>query len=348
MNMIVAAAVGMAACGISAATGSPLRVEARRWGLTDRPAAHRPQRRSIPFLGGLAIAAGTLMAVPWAAGDIRLAAILAGALLLAVLGLLGDMRPLRMGTRPAVVGLAACGVALSGVTVPLTGGWADIPLTACWIVVTTCATELLDDMDGALGAVAVTTALLLSLTALAGGLPAPGILLAALAGGCLGFLAHNWPPARMFMGDSGALFIGFAISCSAVLIFSEVAAGSLAGMLAGVLAVTLLGSVNASVVLLARLLDRRPLFRSASDHLSHRMRALGIGRQTAACLQAGSAAVTCMLGLAVAAGAVAPTTAIGACGLAWLVATAVALRIRLTGHVGPAGPRGSTRRPARR
>jgi UDP-GlcNAc:undecaprenyl-phosphate GlcNAc-1-phosphate transferase len=347
MNVIMALGVGMAACGISAAVGRPLRVEAQRWGMIDRPAPHKPHRRATPYLGGIAIVAGTLVAVPWTLSEPRLATMIVGALVLAVLGLLDDMRPLATGTRPAVVSLAACGVALSGVTIPVTGGWPDIPLTVAWIVAATWFTELLDDMDGALGAVAVATGSLLALTALAAGLPHPGILLAALTGACLGFLTHNWPPARMFMGDSGSLLIGFVISCSAVLVFAEISGGSTLGTLAGVIPVTLLGLVNASVVLVARLWDRRPLFRGAGDHLSHRLRALGIGRAAAACLQAGSAAVTCVLALAVAAGAVMPAHALGASGAAWLFTAAVALRVRLRGKVGPAGA-GRERRRARR
>ena len=99
----------------------------------------------------------------------------------------------------------------------LLGRWVDDAGTVAWIVVLTNSFNLLDNMDGAAAGIALGTGPFLALLALATGRRELAVLLIAVMAGCAGFLVHNWAPARIFMGDSGSLFLGYVLATSALL-----------------------------------------------------------------------------------------------------------------------------------
>jgi len=162
-----------------------------------------------------------------------------------------------------------------------------------WIVVITNSFNLLDNMDGAAAGVACVTGAALSLSAFTVGQWGISVLLLALSCGCAGFLPHNWTPARIFMGDSGSLFIGFVISASAFLVCAP--SGS-AATIAGPLMATFVATVDTCVVLVSRHRAGRPLMLGGTDHVSHRLRRLGFSTRQVALVLSGTAALT---GLAV-------------------------------------------------
>ncbi|MFI6598990.1 MraY family glycosyltransferase [Nonomuraea sp. NPDC050536] len=272
-----------------------------------------------PYLGGVAILLGTLTCV-FAAVDPSMIAILLGGCAVAILGLLDDLQPLSPVVRLMVEVVVATGVVLNGVRAPLSGQWMDIPLTVLWIVLITNAFNLLDNMDGALAGIGAVSCGLLSATAFALGQPSPGLLLAALSAACLGFLLHNWRPARMFMGDAGSLFLGFTTSCSAVLLVSQQGG---AAVPAGMLLPVFMGVVDTGVVLISRKLNGRSLLRGGTDHVSHRMRRLGLGTGTVVVTLAAVAGLGGVLGLAIVLGAVDATVAMIAAGGAALLLVAL-------------------------
>jgi UDP-GlcNAc:undecaprenyl-phosphate GlcNAc-1-phosphate transferase len=116
------------------------------------------------------------------------------------------------------------------------------------------------------------------------------VLLVALACGCAGFLPHNWTPARIFMGDAGSLFIGFVISASALFVFARTDDTGVAGPLM----VTFVATVDTCVVLVSRRRAGRPLMLGGTDHVSHRLRRLGLSTGQVAFALSGTAAVTCL------------------------------------------------------
>ncbi|WP_188192426.1 glycosyltransferase family 4 protein [Nonomuraea sp. SYSU D8015] len=275
MNATTIWAVGVAGFLICCLAVVPLKRLALRWGLTDQPSANKAHARPTPYLGGIAIALGTLVPAVTALGlaDQRITAVLLAATVMALVGLIDDIRPMQPFTKLTVGTVAASGVVSSGVHVTLFGGWLDGSLTVLWIVVVANSFNLLDNMDGALGAVATVTAALLAGTAFVSGHESLGLLLTALACTSLGFLPHNWAPAKTFMGDSGSLFIGFILSCSAVFLVSGQDPDT---MVAGLLLPTFVATVDTGVVFFSRLRVGRSPLTGGTDHVSHRLRRMGL------------------------------------------------------------------------
>ncbi|MER5622122.1 MraY family glycosyltransferase [Streptosporangium sp. NPDC002544] len=280
MSGTIALAAGTA-CILTVTVAVPLRRLALHWDLVDRPGGHRAHTRPTPYLGGIAIAVGTAVPTAIALGfaDLQITAILLAATAVCVLGLIDDIAPLPAATRLTVEAVVAIGVVLSGVQVTVTGTWLDGALTVVWVVVMTNSFNLLDNMDGALGTVAAVTAGLLAATALVQGHIALAVLLAALTCACLGFLPHNWAPARMFMGDSGSLFLGFTLACSATVLVTGRPPDE---TIAGLLLPTFVATVDTCVVFLSRILTNRSPLQGGTDHVSHRLRRTGLGTRTVA------------------------------------------------------------------
>nr|WP_055507608.1 MraY family glycosyltransferase [Nonomuraea pusilla] len=294
MSAATAVAAGAGASLICGLTIVPLRRLALRWGMTDRPGAKKAHARPTPYVGGIAIALGTLVPAVAVLGfaDIRITAILMAAAIVALLGLIDDIRPLPPVTRLVVETVAATGVVLSGVHVHLAGDWLDLPLTVVWIVVMANSFNLLDNMDGVLGAVATVTAAFLAIMAFAAGEPALALLLVMLTCAGIGFLPHNWAPAKTFMGDSGSLFIGFVLTCSAVFLISGHTWDTVA---AGLLLPTFVATVDTGVVFLSRLRAGRSPLLGGTDHVSHRMRKIGLSVRLVASALGLMAAAACGL-----------------------------------------------------
>jgi len=292
MSGIVAVASGAAAAVICGAGLVPLKRLALRWDLVDRPGAKKAHARPTPCVGGIAIMAGTFvttLAAPELT-DQRVIAILLAATAVGLLGLIDDIRPLPAVTRLLVETVAAVGVVLSGVHVTLAGGWVDDVATVVWIVVLANSFNLLDNMDAALGAVATVTAVFLAVSAFVSAHTSLALLLIVLACATLGFLKHNWPPAKVFMGDSGSLFIGFLLSCSAVLL---VTGQEPATMIAGLILPTFVAIVDTGVVFLSRLRAGRSPLLGGTDHVSHRLHRLGLPARAVA---AGLGLIAAVLG----------------------------------------------------
>ncbi|XVQ82609.1 glycosyltransferase family 4 protein [Microbispora siamensis] len=291
-----------------AAVATPvLRRLALRRGIMDRPGGDKAHAQPTPYLGGIAIMLGTVPpAVLAGPADARALAILIGGVAMTLLGLIDDLIPLPQGTRLAVESVAAGMVVLTGVQAPVTGSWLDGPLTVLWIVVVTNSFNLLDNMDGALAAVTVVTATLLAAAAFATAQPAIGLVLTTLPLAALGFLPCNWAPARIFMGDSGSLFIGFVLASSTALLVTGTGTGA---AIAGLLLPTFVATVDTGVVMLSRRRAGRPMTQGGTDHLSHRLRILGFSTRLTALALAALAAASGMLNLVMTLGWIPPVGA---------------------------------------
>ncbi|MFI6788159.1 glycosyltransferase family 4 protein [Nonomuraea sp. NPDC050383] len=322
MSGALTSAACAAAFLMTAVTAVPLKRLALRWGMTDRPGGHKAHKRATPYLGGVGIALVTVLTTVAGGGlaDLRLTAILLAATAVAALGLIDDIAALPAVTRLTVEAVGAVGVVLAGVELTVTGGWADGPLTVVWIVVVTNSYNLLDNMDGALGAVTAVSAAFLAVVAFLRGEAAFGLFLVVLAGAALGFLPHNWAPARMFMGDTGSLFIGFGLTCSAIVLVTGRGPDT---TVAGLLLPAFVAIVDTGVVVFSRVRAGRSPLSGGTDHVSHRLRRLGFDTRLVAVvlgLTAGLAGALCtamVLGLVppLAAAIVAAVTALAAIGL---------------------------------
>ena len=192
--------------------------------ITDRPAPGKVHRGATPYLGGVAICvaavASALVLPGWPRGAF---AFLAAACLVSVAGLVDDVRGLSATTRLAIE-IPAAGLAVAaGARADLFGNWIDFVISVVFLVVLTNAFNLLDNIDGAAGAIGTTIAIALATAALIEGQVLVGGLAVVVAATCLGFLVYNWYPASIFMGDAGSLFLGFILAVIALKLRTGVA-----------------------------------------------------------------------------------------------------------------------------
>jgi UDP-GlcNAc:undecaprenyl-phosphate/decaprenyl-phosphate GlcNAc-1-phosphate transferase len=256
----------------------------------DRPRVHTAP---VPRIGGLAIVAGILVpALVFIGADRPYFGILAGTAGVAAVGLIDDI----WGLRPSVKLLAVMVIALvpvvgydltfDHITLPLFGnhdiGWLAYPLTILWIAFLANLVNLIDGMDSLAAGIVAIAAASMALLAASYGRTDAAALAAIVCGATLAFLRHNYHPAKIFMGDSGALALGFLLAAMAVQGILKTAATItlLAPML--VLAVPIL---DTSFVVLKRLKYRRPPWGADHNHFYHRFMRIGFSqRRTAAYL----------------------------------------------------------------
>ena len=187
----------------------------RRSALAARLADH-PNERSLhaaptPRIGGLGIAAGTLPFAAAFADSAPLAAVAGCALALAVVSLVDDFRSLPIEVRLPAHALAACTVVLAlaqpSQTIPW--GWMGAALAVVGIVWCANLFNFMDGADGLAGGMGTLGFAALAVAAAIAGHHALAVFCAAIASACAGFLAHNFPPARIFLGDCGSIPLGF-------------------------------------------------------------------------------------------------------------------------------------------
>ncbi len=186
----------------------------------DHPGGHKSHADPVPYLGGLAIVGAFALTVgvaalvrPPVSGQGELFAVLGLAVLLATVGLLDDLRGLSPAVRLVVEVAAGFVLWKIGAGVDLFGpGITDALVTIVWVVGITNAFNLLDNMDGLSSGVAAIAAGSLFVIASQNGQFLVAALAIGLAGCALGFLRHNFHPARIYMGDAGALFLGFMLA----------------------------------------------------------------------------------------------------------------------------------------
>ncbi len=210
---------------------------ARRLRIVDMPGARKIHTRAIPRVGGVAIVLAMLAAtlpllwMPATVGErfrqvqTPVVTLLAGGVFMFFIGLIDDIRGLRARVKLLGQLLAATAVCLSGTRIDHLGignwtdvdlGWWSWPLTVFWIVGITNALNLIDGLDGLAAGISAITAAALAFFAICMNQPVTAVIMLALLGSLVGFLFLNFNPARIFMGDSGSLFIGFVLAAVSV------------------------------------------------------------------------------------------------------------------------------------
>ena len=256
----------------------------------DRPRVHT---EPIPRIGGVAIVVAILVAAAlWVDVDGPYTGMLIGTALVALVGLYDDINGLRPSAKLLAVTLGALipvlgwDLQIEHVTLPFLGdhdiGWASVPLTLLWVAFLANLVNLIDGMDAlAAGIVAIASGSF-ALLAVSFGRADAAVLAAIVCGATLGFLRHNYHPAKIFMGDSGALALGFLLALIAVEGVLKTAATI---ALAGPLLVMAVPILDTSFVVLKRLKYRRPPWSPDHNHFYHRFMRIGFSqRRTAAYL----------------------------------------------------------------
>lgn len=198
-----------------------------KMGAVDIPKDNRRMHdHPIPRMGGLAIffgfLFGTLVFVPL---NEQFRGMLLGAVIIVILGIFDDIKALKASFKLVVQIVAALIAVCSGNLIEYIAnpnifssnpywqfGWLAYPITVIWIVGLTNAVNLIDGLDGLACGVSSISSLTLLIIALLVGEPEVAILVAAIAGGCLGFLPYNMNPAKIFMGDTGSTFLGYVLA----------------------------------------------------------------------------------------------------------------------------------------
>ncbi len=276
---------------------TPLTIRlAHRVGAFALPGPRRVHREAVPTLGGVAMVAAVL-GVAWLARalpgparelDVRpLLGLTFASLPILALGLVDDVR----GVAPiAKLGLQACAalvLALFGYDVPLItnpfgapihAGPLGLPLLVAWVLLVTNAINLIDGLDGlASGAVAIAAATLWWVGRAHGDFYVMFIS-ALLIGATLGFLRYNFPPARVFMGDTGSQFLGLTLAAVSLL---ENRKGTTAVTLLFPLVALGLPVADSALALARRVIAGRPVFHADSEHIHHRLLRIGLSPRRA-------------------------------------------------------------------
>ncbi|MBX5492924.1 MAG: hypothetical protein IRZ14_17375 [Chloroflexi bacterium] len=275
---------------------------ASRLGAVAQPRADRWHRRPTPLLGGvaiyLALAGGLVLFGAW---DARLAGLVTGTTIVFLIGLIDDIRGLSPAAKLVGQFAAASVLLLAGVrvdvgTLPLLAA-VELALTTIWVVGLTNAFNLLDNMDGLSAGIATIAATMLALASIGRGDDAVAVLALSAGGAAAGFLLHNFYPARIFMGDSGALTLGFVLAGQALMGSRGLASDLFFALLVPVTILSL-PIFDTGLVTIARRLHGRPIAHGGRDHLSHRLVALGLSERGAVLVLYGLCAGFGLLGLA--------------------------------------------------
>lgn len=270
----------------------PVRELALWVGMVDLPGPRKVHLTPIPLLGGLAIYVGVVLAILLAldgAARAQSAGILAGATLVAVVGILDDRGLLHHQVKLFVGMPMAAGILLaSGIHAQvfgvLLGGRAgsvlDAALTLFWVVGITAAFSILDHMDGLCAGAAAMASIFFAALAYLNGQVLVTILAAAVLGAATGFLRWNFNPAKIFMGDGGAMLLGFLMATLGLKLRLEYA-NQVAAWLVPLLILTV-PVFDTTLVTISR--SRRgflPFATPGKDHTAHRLSNLGLGQRGA-------------------------------------------------------------------
>ncbi|RPJ09733.1 MAG: undecaprenyl/decaprenyl-phosphate alpha-N-acetylglucosaminyl 1-phosphate transferase [Spirochaetaceae bacterium] len=268
-----------------------------RW--YDRPNHRKIHKVMIPRLGGVGIFTSfflSIIIVPivfnaffniqsYNSLDIRFLSIFLGFFIIYLLGLMDDFVSLKAIFKLLIQIVAASVVTAGGyvvnkITLPYIGtfplGVLAYPLTIIWIVGITNALNLVDGMDGLGGGIAAFASFSMGIISLIQNEVAPAIMAFALFGAIIGFLKFNFPPAKIFMGDSGSLFLGFALAVLPLMGISR--AGSFSALLIPI-TVLMVPIIDTLAAIIRRIKKRTSIAAPDKEHIHHKLLDLGFSEK---------------------------------------------------------------------
>lgn len=303
---ILAAAVAMAFVIILTPAVIKLAIST---GAVDKPDARKVHKVPIPRIGGLGIYVSFMIAVFVAVVSSNLdgeslreiVGLLLSASLIVALGLVDDYKNLPAKLKllgqilAAVIFVIGFDVKIDVITNPFGDyiylDWIAVPATIFWLVGLTNTVNLIDGLDGLAAGVSAIAAITILLVALKQNFFLVSILTAALAGGAIGFLFYNSHPAKIFMGDSGSMFLGFMLAG-----ISVIGAFKSTATIALIVPILALGLpiLDTTFAIVRRYRGGRPIFQPDKGHLHHRLLSLGFTHRQAVLLMY---VISAMLGL---------------------------------------------------
>jgi UDP-GlcNAc:undecaprenyl-phosphate GlcNAc-1-phosphate transferase len=280
------------ACILALYTTPLMRRAAIRFGIVDRPDGRlKHQREPVPYLGGIAIYVSFLLALT---ATLRfdstevLGLLLAGAIVV-ILGLVDDFGVLTPGVKLAGQVVAVLTLMNASIYIKLgfLPDWVAVVLSFVWLLAITNAFNIIDVMDGLAAGVAAAASAVLFLVAVGNDRPTVAVLLAALCGALIGFLRFNFEPARIYMGDTGSMFVGLMLGA-----LSMNNSYTRENLVASIAPVIILGVPFFDMLFVMYVRFRRglPVFLGSPDHFPLRLRKWRLStRQTVLCSWAATA-----------------------------------------------------------
>ncbi len=271
---------------------TPLAIKiAPKIGAVDIPKDDRRMHtKTMPRFGGIAIYFGSMIAFAFflpGTTDERMTGIAIGATLILIMGIVDDIRGL--SAKVKLVGQIACAcilyassVRISFISDPFGEGliefhWAvSLIVTVMWIVGITNTINLIDGLDGLAAGVSFIATVAIAYIAYIHGRYEICMAFMALAGSCLGFLPWNFHPAKIFMGDGGALYLGFMIA--AISVMSPMKSATVIATILPIF-VLALPILDTAMAILRRLKNGRPIMEADKGHLHHRIMNVGMGQK---------------------------------------------------------------------
>jgi len=272
---------------------------ARKFNLVDIPSMRKIHSKPIPRIGGLAIFMSAMaftipvLFVPNIIGQSfrlvqsKITTLLFAGGLMFLVGLIDDIKKLRVRTKLLVEVIAAlivCNVGIHIKSITLTDslsinlGWFSWPLTILWIVGITNAINLIDGLDGLAAGICAATCGVIAVLSLLFGPAIMTIMMLSLLGALTGFLFFNFNPAKIFMGDSGSLFLGFTIASCSVMCAAKTETVVGLALPALTLGIPIFDTL---LSMLRRFVERRSIFAADRSHFHHRLLALGLRQRHA-------------------------------------------------------------------
>jgi UDP-GlcNAc:undecaprenyl-phosphate GlcNAc-1-phosphate transferase len=286
-----------------------LRAIAFRFAILDKPnQAHKTHEESVPYLGGLSIIVpivtfsfiGPLVFAELFDFRIRMALLMIPAVLLSVIGLYDDIRNMSAFSRLFAQTLVSIGMTLFlqqlGYSVQIFNNpLVDFLFSTFWLVGITNAFNFIDNLDGGAAGLTSVASLTLFILCILGGQYLIASLSLALAGSSLGFLLWNRYPARIYLGDSGALFLGFLLA-QAILQYDPQVESRLVSALIPVL-ILAIPIIDTTVAVVGRLFRGISIFQGGRDHLSHRLLSIGLNKNQSGLTLWGLASIFSLLSI---------------------------------------------------
>ncbi len=260
--------------------GTPLAMKAAvKFGIVDRPDGNlKVQAEPVPYLGGLAIYLAFLLSLAFTFEfSQELLGVLLGGTVIVLLGLIDDFGVLTPDIKFIGQFIAAFVLIKSGTMIYLAfiPAWLRVLLTLIWIVGVTNAFNIIDVMDGLSAGVGAVAAVTLSVVALMNGKVMVAIVAISLAGALIGFLKYNFNPARIYMGDTGSMFLGFTLA--ALSIGNTVGSYTKTNFFGFIAPVLILGVPVFDMLFVMYFRSRRgqSMFHGSNDHYAIRLKKAG-------------------------------------------------------------------------
>lgn len=260
-------------------------------GALDAPDDRKVHTRPIPRMGGLAIYAAFVLAVLASMYISReIMGLLVGGTVILIVGIIDDLKPLParvklLGQIVAAAVLVMFDIRIEWLTNPfgemLYVEYFSIPLTILWVVGLTNTVNLIDGLDGLAAGVSTIASVTILLVALQQNFWTVAVLTAALAGSALGFLQHNFNPAKIFMGDTGSMFLGYMLA--AISILGAVKSAATIALIVPIVALGL-PILDTAFAIIRRYMSGRPIFKPDKGHLHHRLLEMGLTQKQAVLL----------------------------------------------------------------